>query len=146
MKCWRDERADTDRDLNTGSEALRNVSQEYLDEDVPRLIPTTYENEEGETVHVEAEVGIESGTVGFVRAFVNELRVRSTVSWRHLQTCPFTTQSRINGTAYLSGLLFRNLRLMNFEVSGLQSESVSTTSLSSRQETQLLCDSRTNPM
>jgi hypothetical protein len=59
--------------LNTESEALRNVSQEYLEEGVPVLVPTTYENENGETVHADAEVMVEPGTTGFVQAFVDEL-------------------------------------------------------------------------
>jgi len=54
-------------------EALRNVSQEYIEEGVPVLVPTTYENEDGETVHADAEVMVEPGTTGFVRAFVDEL-------------------------------------------------------------------------
>ncbi|OYR83908.1 hypothetical protein DJ71_09605 [Halorubrum sp. E3] len=64
---------DTDGNLNTESEALRNVSQEYLDEGVPVLVPTTYENEDGETVHADAEVIVEPGTTGFVRAFIDRL-------------------------------------------------------------------------
>jgi len=64
---------DTDGTLDTESEALRNVSQEYLDEGVPVLVPTTYEDEDGETVHADAEVMVEPGTTGFVRAFVDEL-------------------------------------------------------------------------
>jgi len=32
-----------------------------------------YENEDGETVHADAEVMLEPGTTGFVRAFVDEL-------------------------------------------------------------------------
>ncbi len=64
---------DTDGNLDTQSEALREVSQEYLEEGVPVLVPTTYENEDGETVHADAEVMVEPGTVGFVRAFVDEL-------------------------------------------------------------------------
>ena len=64
---------DTDGNLNTESEALRNVSQEYLDEGVHVLVPTTYENEDGEVVHADAEVMVEPGTAGFVRAFVDEL-------------------------------------------------------------------------
>jgi hypothetical protein len=44
-------RIDTDGNLDTESEALRNVSQEYLENGVPVLVPTTYENEDGETVH-----------------------------------------------------------------------------------------------
>ena len=64
---------DTDENLDTESEALRNVSQKYLDEGVPLLVPTTYENEDGETVHADDEVMIEPGTTGFVRAFVDEL-------------------------------------------------------------------------
>ncbi|GAA0550796.1 hypothetical protein GCM10008994_27130 [Halorubrum ejinorense] len=64
---------DTDGNLNTESEALRRVSQEYLDEGVPVLVPTTYENEDGETVHADCEVIVEPGSRGFVRAFVDEL-------------------------------------------------------------------------
>ena len=64
---------DTDGNLETESEALRNVSQEYLDDGIPVLVPTTYENEDGETVHADAEVLVEPGTTGFVRAFVDEL-------------------------------------------------------------------------
>jgi len=64
---------DTDGDLDTESEALREVSQEYLEESVPVLVPTTYENEDGETDHADAEVMVEPGTTGFVRAFVDEL-------------------------------------------------------------------------
>jgi hypothetical protein len=64
---------DTDGNLNTESEALRNVSQEYLEKGVPVLVPTTYENGDGETVHADGEVRIEPGTKGFVRAFVDEL-------------------------------------------------------------------------
>lgn len=64
---------DTDGNLDTENEVLRNVSQEYLEEGVPVLVPTTYENEDGETVHADAEVMVEPGTIGFVRAFVDEL-------------------------------------------------------------------------
>jgi len=64
---------DTDGNLNTESNALREVSKEYLNEGVPVLVPTTYENEDGETVPADNEVIIESGTTGFVRAFVDEL-------------------------------------------------------------------------
>lgn len=64
---------DTDGNLDTESEALRNVSKEYLDEGVPVLVPTTYENEDGETVHADVEVMVEPGTIGFVRAFIGEL-------------------------------------------------------------------------
>jgi len=64
---------DTDGNLETESNALREVSQEYLEEGVPVLVPTTYENEDGETVHADAEVMVEPGTTGFVRAFVDEL-------------------------------------------------------------------------
>jgi hypothetical protein len=64
---------DTDGNLDTESEALRTVSQEYLEEGVPVLVPTTYENEDGETVHADAEVMVEPGTTGFVRAFVDEI-------------------------------------------------------------------------
>jgi hypothetical protein len=64
---------DTDGNLDTESEALRNVSQEYLEEGVPVLVPTTYESEDGETVHDDDDVMVEPGTTGFVRAFVDEL-------------------------------------------------------------------------
>jgi hypothetical protein len=64
---------DTDGNLDTESEGLRNVSHEYLEQGVPVLVPTTYENEDGETVHADAEVMVEPGTRGFVRAFVDEL-------------------------------------------------------------------------
>jgi hypothetical protein len=37
------------------------------------LVPTTYENEDGEAVHADGEVMVEPGTTGFVRAFVDEL-------------------------------------------------------------------------
>lgn len=64
---------DTHGNLETENEVLREVSQEYLEEGVPVLEPTTYENEDGETVHADAEVLVEPGTLGFVRAFVDEL-------------------------------------------------------------------------
>lgn len=64
---------DTDGNLDTKSDALRSVSQEYIEEGIPVLVPTTYENEDGETVHADAEVMVEPGTTGFVRAFVDEL-------------------------------------------------------------------------
>ena len=64
---------DTDGNLDTESKSLRKVSDEYLEEGVPVLVPTTYENEDGETVHADAEVMVEPGTRGFVRAFVDEL-------------------------------------------------------------------------
>ena len=64
---------DTDGNLETESKALRNVSEEYIDRGVPVLVPTTDENDEGETVHADAEVIIEPGADGFVRAFVDEL-------------------------------------------------------------------------
>ncbi|ELZ49893.1 hypothetical protein C465_06613 [Halorubrum distributum JCM 9100] len=64
---------DTDGNLNTENEALRCVSQEYIEEGIPVLIPTTYENEDGEMVHADAEVIVEPGTIGFVRAFVDQL-------------------------------------------------------------------------
>ena len=64
---------DTDGNLETESEALREVSQEYLEEGIPVLVPTTYENEDGETVHADGEVIVKPGTKGFVRAFVDEL-------------------------------------------------------------------------
>jgi len=62
-----------DGNLETESEALREVSQGYLEEGVPVLVPTTYENEEGETVHADGKVIVEPGTTGFVRVFVDEL-------------------------------------------------------------------------
>ncbi len=55
---------DTDGNLETENEALRNVSQEHLEEGVPLLVPTTYENEEEETVHADAEVIIEPESGG----------------------------------------------------------------------------------
>ena len=64
---------DTDGNLDTGSETLREVSKEYLVEGVPVLVPTTYENEDGETVHADGEVMIKPGDTGFVRAFIDEL-------------------------------------------------------------------------
>jgi hypothetical protein len=64
---------DTDGNLDTESEGLRNVSREYLEQGVTVLVPTTYENEDGETVHADAEVMVEPGTTGFVRAFIDEL-------------------------------------------------------------------------
>jgi hypothetical protein len=64
---------DSDGNLDTESEALRSVSREYLEEGIPVLVPTTYENKDGETVHADAEVMVEPGTTGFVRAFVDEL-------------------------------------------------------------------------
>jgi hypothetical protein len=64
---------DTGGNLNTESDALREVSRESLEEGVPVLVPTTYENKDGETVHTDAEVMVEPGTTGFVRAFVDEL-------------------------------------------------------------------------
>lgn len=64
---------DTDWNLNTENEALGNVLQEHLDEGVPVLVPTTYENEDSETVHADSEVIVEPGTSGFVRAFVDGL-------------------------------------------------------------------------
>ena len=63
---------DTDGSLDTESEALRSVSKEYLEEGIPVLVPTTYENEDGETVHADSEVMVEPGTAGFVRVFVDE--------------------------------------------------------------------------
>jgi hypothetical protein len=64
---------DTDGNLDTESEALRKVSQVYLEEGVPVIVPTTYETEDGETVHADAEVIVEPGTTGFVRAFIDQL-------------------------------------------------------------------------
>lgn len=37
------------------------------------LVPTTYENKDGETVQTDAEVMVEPGTTGFVRVFIDEL-------------------------------------------------------------------------
>ena len=62
---------DTDGNLDTESEALRNVSQEYIEEGIPVLVPMTYED--GETVYADGEVMVEPRTTGFVRAFVDEL-------------------------------------------------------------------------
>lgn len=39
------------------------------------LVPTTYENEDGERVHADAEVMVDPGTKGFVRALVDELSI-----------------------------------------------------------------------
>ena len=64
---------DTDGNLDTESEALREVSKQYLVEGVPVLVPTAYENEDGETVHADGEVMIKPGDTGFVRALVDEL-------------------------------------------------------------------------
>ena len=64
---------DTDGNLETESKALRNVSQEYIDQGVPVLVPTTHENDEGETVHADAEVIVEPGSKGFVRVFIDAL-------------------------------------------------------------------------
>lgn len=64
---------DTNGNLETESKALRNVSQEYIEEGIPVLVPTTYENEDGETIHADSEVVVEPETTGFVRAFVDEL-------------------------------------------------------------------------
>lgn len=64
---------DTDGNLNTESDVLRDVSRESLEEGIPVLVPTTYENEDGETVHADAEVLVDPGTEGFVRALVDEL-------------------------------------------------------------------------
>jgi hypothetical protein len=64
---------DTNGNLNTESEALHTVSQAYIDEGIPVFVPTTCENEDGKKVHADAEVMVEPGTTGFVRAFVNEL-------------------------------------------------------------------------
>ena len=64
---------DTHGNLDTESDALREISQEYLEKGVPVLVPTTYQNEDGETVHADEEVVIEPGTTGFVRAFVDGL-------------------------------------------------------------------------
>jgi hypothetical protein len=55
------------------SEVLKRVSQKYIEGRVPVLVPTTYENEDGETVHADGEVIVEPGTIGFVRAFVDQL-------------------------------------------------------------------------
>jgi hypothetical protein len=64
---------DTDGNLDTESDALREVSREYIDEGIHVLVPTTYENEDGETVHADAEDMVQPGTTGFVRAFIDEL-------------------------------------------------------------------------
>lgn len=48
-------------------------AQKRLEEGAPVPVPTTYENEDGESVHADAEVLVEPRTTGFVRAFVNEL-------------------------------------------------------------------------
>jgi hypothetical protein len=64
---------DTDGNLETESETLRELSQQYLDEGVPVLVPTSYENEDGEVVHGDTEAIVEPGTTGFVRAFIDEV-------------------------------------------------------------------------
>lgn len=64
---------DTDGNLTTSNNALRELSQKYTDEGIPVLVPTTYENENGEIEHADTEVRIEPGTTGFVRAFVDKL-------------------------------------------------------------------------
>ena len=64
---------DTDGNLETESGALREVSRAYVEDGVPVLVPTTYENEAGETVHGDAEVVVSPGTEGFVRAFVDSI-------------------------------------------------------------------------
>jgi hypothetical protein len=37
------------------------------------LVPTIYENEDGETVQADADVMVGPGTTGFIPAFTNEL-------------------------------------------------------------------------
>lgn len=64
---------DTDGNLDTESEALRDVSQRYLETGVPVLVPTTHENDEGEIEHADAEILVQPGTKGFVRAYLDEL-------------------------------------------------------------------------
>lgn len=64
---------DTNGNLSTKSEELRDASRKYLERGVPVLVSTTHENEDGETVQADDEHIIEPGTKGFVRAFVDEL-------------------------------------------------------------------------
>jgi len=68
---------DTDGNLDTESEALRSVSKEYFEEGVPVLVPTTYENEDGEIVHADAEVMVEPGNTGFCGHSLTSFRARS---------------------------------------------------------------------
>lgn len=63
---------DTDGNLETESEALRNVSKEYIDDGIPVLVLTIYENEDEETVYADGEVMVKPGTERFVQAFVDE--------------------------------------------------------------------------
>jgi len=79
---------DTDGNLDTESEALSEVSQEYIDDGIPVLVPTTYENEDGETVHADAEVMVKPGTTGFVRAFVDGLPSPFDVDVNSLDSLP----------------------------------------------------------
>jgi hypothetical protein len=85
---------DTDGNLNTESNALREVSKEYIEEGVPVLVPTTYENEDGETVHADAEVLVEPGSSGFVRAFVDELSSPFDCDSEELPELPTIDESR----------------------------------------------------
>ena len=64
---------DTDGNLKTESEALRSVSEEYIDQGVPVLVPIVIENENGEIEHADAEKVVKPGMEGFVRAYVDAL-------------------------------------------------------------------------
>jgi len=86
---WRTEAEDQDISLSRYLQNLINEARSYrehglvqtdgsqkrvyLEEGIPVLVPTTYENEDGETVHADAEVMVKPGDTGFVRAFVDEL-------------------------------------------------------------------------
>ena len=82
---------DTDGNLETESEALRNVSQEYLEEGVPVLVPTIYENEDGETVHADVEVMVSREPRDSCEHSLTNSRVRLTATPRHFPTCLFTS-------------------------------------------------------
>ena len=64
---------DTDRNLDTESEAFRTVSQEYLEDGVPVLVPTAYDLRERGRRDGSRRRRDDSRTRGFVRAFVDEL-------------------------------------------------------------------------
>lgn len=64
---------DTNTSLDTKNEALRSVSQKYLEEGISVFVPLIYENEDSKTAHADGEVMVEPRTKGFVRAFVDEL-------------------------------------------------------------------------
>jgi hypothetical protein len=124
---------DTDGNLDTEGEALRNVSQGYIEEGVPVLVPTNYENEDGETVHADAEVMVEPGTRDSSGLSLTNSRVRSTTNLRRLLTCLLTTKS--NGIATFRPTLFRKSRLVRFRRPRFQSDHYILTSSSSSQET-----------